>query len=549
MKALSSDGADTLLDFGVLLGTGSLVGVWCIEDLVQLFQSTTLGFNEDEEDEEGSECVLSDKPVVVLPSDVDLSDGGNEQVVETGNTDEETVKSHTLSTSFVLKTFDRVQSLHRGDGDGVSDTEEVDEGDNSVGHVLVGEGIGDWVSLGGESSNDGEVDSEHAFTVEHEGTTTESIDNGGTDESEDELDDSHQSREKTLGIWILDTGTLESERHEVGDNSVTGPLTNESHEEDHENTPEIAPAVEELTVIPPFLVRSIVGNTFLEFADLELDDRIVRVTLTMVLGENGESLIMTVIGEQPTWGFWEEEREDQDETRENTLEVKWDSPALIRVGEVETSSVGDPGSWDGTHEPESIVDTSNGTTPRWWSDFDDVGWTSGGRDVDTETEDETSDNELSPALGSSLNERTKDDKSSTDNHTPTTSPHVNHGADEWSSNDTTDIVDREEDTSLGTTTLWKTEVVQERLHRVDVTQNHTVVTVNARVEGSNQAEAVQLHRASRPWVLLGTSLSVGESDVLDIDFPSVNLFVLDDAAKLFVGAVAGGACFGHCCDS
>lgn len=54
-ESLSSDGTDTLLEFGVLLGSGSLVGVGGVEDLLELLKSTSLSLNEDEEDDNGGE--------------------------------------------------------------------------------------------------------------------------------------------------------------------------------------------------------------------------------------------------------------------------------------------------------------------------------------------------------------------------------------------------------------------------------------------------------------------------------------------------------------
>jgi hypothetical protein len=55
--------------------------------------------------------------------------------------------------------------------------------------------------------------------------------------------------------------------------------------------------------------------------------------------------------------------------------------------------------WDRTSEPTAVVEGGKATTPLWGSDFNDVGRSSAGHDGYTETENETTSDELFLVVG------------------------------------------------------------------------------------------------------------------------------------------------------
>lgn len=499
LSTLDVEDVSMSIDLELLLLGRSLSWVWSLEDLLQLFQSAALGFWNEEVDDSGLDQTPDDEDDVSLPLDLLEGNWPGELVEKTGGVDGKGGESHTLSTLLEGQDFDWVESLEWGETNGVEDTEDENETDGGTSCVDVV-----WVGVVGSSAggNSDPDDGERDVDEEEERTTTKSVNEEGTADSEEALDEGKTQVDVEDGLWVGNTGGGKETSQEVGDDTVTGPLSEDRDSDVASNTIARGTITEESRVIPETLVSSIIDVDSLEFSHLKLDVDGVWVTVTVVLGKDSASLLITVVDTQPTWRFWEEEDEENDDSSEESLEDSWDQPLTrVSVGEL-NGSTGDTTSEDGTGEPEAVVETSQGTTVERMGDFDDVSWTSGGGDGDTETEEETTGEILWERGGDfrgGLNDGTEDDDGAANEHTHLTAPGIDSWANEWKSGDTTNLVHGGNVSSLDTNVVG-IEVVFVGRHDQEGTHERTIITVHGGAEESEETEGVESDGVGGPWL-------------------------------------------------
>jgi len=298
---------------------GSVAGAGGIEDLVQLLESKTLGLDQEEEEEDG---------LKEIPDDVDdeepVADGldteGNGVVVDSeGKVGDKTRDTHTLDTGRVVKTLDGVQSLHRSPGDGVGDVESEDTED--------GEGTGTVLDLSDTDGNARKPDTEETGTGDQHLPATDLVGKTGTDEdSAQELDDGFNTVDEELGVLVSDTGGVHDGGREVGEDGGSGHLTTESDDEHHQETVTAVVVLEETRVIPETLVRTVGGDGGNHLLVLELNERSIGVTLSVVLGKDGTGLFVPAVRDQPTGGLGDDPYEDDLGNGGQTLESGGNAP-------------------------------------------------------------------------------------------------------------------------------------------------------------------------------------------------------------------------------
>jgi hypothetical protein len=88
---------------------------------------------------------------------------------------------------------------------------------------------------------------------------------------------------------------------------------------------------------------------FNNFAVFKLDEFIVGITVTVELGQNFESLLFSLSGNQPSRRFGKSEDKDNLNEREETLKNGRDSPTPF-VGDIE-STKGSPSGNDRSEVP------------------------------------------------------------------------------------------------------------------------------------------------------------------------------------------------------
>jgi hypothetical protein len=98
---------------------------------------------------------------------------------------------------------------------------------------------------------------------------------------------------------LLDTSTFVNDVHVVGENSVTRVLRDDTKGDNDSKTPHVTPGLEEVNVASR--LGSAVGlDCLLDLAVLELNCGVVLVTTGMVLGQDTESLLRSVLVDKET---------------------------------------------------------------------------------------------------------------------------------------------------------------------------------------------------------------------------------------------------------
>lgn len=285
--------------------------------------SAVLGLWGEEESHTGLDQTPDHEDEVSLPSDLVKSLWETELIDKGTEVDEETGESHTLGTHLVGEDLDWVKCLERSPSERVYSLEDVDHGDDSNGRRLVGLVI----VMDARCSNDtNPADSASNVDPDEKWATTDSVDEASTDGGNDNLDSVHGNEQVGTSDWVIDTSLLKDTSQEVGNDTVTSPLTEESSDAVGGETVAGSTVLEESTVIPPSLVSTIELQVRLVLEKLKLDPLRVWVAVSVILGEESLSLILLAIAVQPSWGFWEKHGEDDDDSWEKSLKPKRDDP-------------------------------------------------------------------------------------------------------------------------------------------------------------------------------------------------------------------------------
>lgn len=495
-------------DSAALLGSGD--GVPGAEDVLEFLESTADGLDSEEVPEDGLDDVPADEDEDVVVLDVLEGDGTGVQVDEGDGTDNDSVHGHTLGTGGGLQALDGVESLERGVGEGVDDVEEVEEGDGTTTNIEVLLVSRQVSPSGGQATVTSQHERADEGTPDKDLATGHLVGEGNTETGTDGRGEGvDQVQVEDHGVIVTDsTVDLSVEVTKT----VAGELTEDTHEQDLERTPASRGGVEELRVVPPALVSTIESNTLLEFNPFEFDDGVVGVARTVEAGQEGTGIVFTASGHQPTRRLRQEPDGADDDEGRSSLEDEGETPGEVAVDL--SAAEGDTGGRDGSSEPTAVVETGHTTTPLRRADFNAVGRSRGGEDGDTETEDETTSNELVAVVGRGNDGSSDANDPSTNEHTGTSSPAISNGTSEPGTGDTTNGVDREDETG-GRTEVTRVELVLVVGHGVDGSHQGTIVTVGARAQEGNEHAPEEEEGVRRPWGKVGLLDSGGEGSIAD----------------------------------
>ena len=211
------------------------------------------------------------------------------------------------------------------------------------------------------------------------------------------------------------------------------------------------PISEESAVVPPALVCTIVIEKLFILVQLESDPGRLRVSIPVVLCEDGCGRLLPLVDIEPTGRLGDQESKDANDTGEQTLKPGGQAPRVVSTN-VEGAS-GSTGGNDGAGEPESVVHGTDYTTEGGVVELDDVHGPGSSSDRDTKAEKETATHELtlsSVSLRSTLDDCTDDDDEGANEHADSPTPGVNGGSDKGKGNDAANLVHGSDDTSPST---------------------------------------------------------------------------------------------------
>lgn len=264
--------------------------------------------------------------------------------------DEETGESHTLGTHLEGEDLDWVESLERCPSERVDGLEDVNHSNNGSRRSLVLLVIG-VNTTGGNDTNPADCTSN--VDPDEKWTTTDSVDEASTDGRDNNLNSVHGNEQVGTSSLVLDTSLLQDTSQEVGDDTVTSPLTEKGSDAVGGETVAGSTVLEECAVVPPSLVSTIELQVRLVFEQLKLDPLRIWVAVAVVLGQESLSLFLLAIAVEPSWRLWEEHSEDDHETREESLKPERDDPGLSSW-EIHAATVGTGGN-DSTDWPVCLL--------------------------------------------------------------------------------------------------------------------------------------------------------------------------------------------------
>lgn len=353
-------GGDSLLELSLSLEDSQLLlgevgsslttdtGILTVKVLGNLLKRSVAGLDKEEVDKGEFDGEPHAVDNVVLPSNVVERNWVDVVVEEEGQVDKEEHDGHTTGTDLEWENLDSVTDKETRPGQVVAGIVEEDEGDDGVtgglGSVLGSVLGGDcpWNEHGKHTTGGGKEERTTAGTIDGESHGT----------GDKHVPDVENTVNDELGVGVGDTNLVENGVDVVGNQRVTGPLGEQTGEDANGHTmtvtlggPELRDTLGEL---------GLEGNGLLNLLEFVLDELVLAVAVSVVLGENGESLLVAVDGDQPTWGFWDPEDEADHDKSWSGLEDRWNSP---RPGALNSEgSVGGPGGDNGTDVPGGVVE-------------------------------------------------------------------------------------------------------------------------------------------------------------------------------------------------
>ncbi|CAG8643614.1 2892_t:CDS:2 [Acaulospora colombiana] len=324
------DDGDTsrLLDGNGLALGGGTDGIRSLEDGFEFFKGTADSFDAKEVPEDGLDNVPSDEDEDVSVGNVLEGDGAGVQVDEGDQRDEDTVHGHTLGASLGGQALDGVEGLQRGIGEGVDDVEEEVGSQSTLSDLEVGDtNLGVVSPLGRETTVDGQHEGADKGTNDKDLAAGHAVSECDTTKSTNGRGDGIDQVEDELHVSVVADGLVDVQV-EVSE-TVSGELTEDTHKSNHPGTKAGSVGLEELGVVPPALVRRIEFDTILEFLPLELDDWVVLLAITVVLGQEGAGLSITTVGEKPAGRLRKEPDGEDDDTSGDALEDQRKTPLHV----------------------------------------------------------------------------------------------------------------------------------------------------------------------------------------------------------------------------
>lgn len=286
-------------------------GVLSVDDLGKLFQgrSTSLDVHEVDEDNlaenpDGVDKVKSPGVASVAGIRVFALPGLESKRVEVGveeksDLDRDVHEHETLGTEGVGKDLDGVADEKTRPASRVENTVHPNKED----HAVVGARS---LVLFRQATGKGPKDKrdEHSAGRKEEGeTTVESLNKQSTADGDDHVENSLAgAHDETVGLVRHASVGVKSGRV-VGDDTVARPLREDTEGEENGETIAVALGFEEVDVSAAVFGNLLHLDGIANLTEFKLDGGMVGVTAGVILGEDGQSLIMAIFGDEETGRF------------------------------------------------------------------------------------------------------------------------------------------------------------------------------------------------------------------------------------------------------
>lgn len=213
----------------------------------------------------------------------------------------------------------------------VEEVEDVDEADNGATHVSVRVFL---VNASAENGPD-EEGKEHANSRDEQNrATSETINVEGDEEVDEQRHGLGTAVDAQLVHGGSDADTVKNELEVVGDNTVAGPLTEDSEGNNEHETTAVTASSEEVHPLGVGVGLLVHGHGSANLVVLNLDDLVIDITLGVVLGEHVESILVAVLGNHETRALRNPPDDAEDDNGAPALEKRGSSPCPV-AGDLE----------------------------------------------------------------------------------------------------------------------------------------------------------------------------------------------------------------------
>lgn len=265
------------------------------------------------------------------------------------NLDEEVHDHETLGANLEGQNLNGVGDEQTRPCKSVTGGEDPDHGNDSLTSGLAAV----CLLLGRANSPNNEGNAHGRSGGDEKRAATDAVNEECAGNGDNERKDRKTTVDTKLGVAVGDANALVDVGSVVGGKTVSGPLGEETEgRKEHEPVP-VALGLEEVEVRRVLLVHELKADSLLDLGKLKLNCGVVDVTVGVVLAEDVESLVVPVLGDQPTWRLWDEPDEGQLDNGWKSLGEGWNTPAPVAVDALSTE--GQPGADDGTDVPETVV--------------------------------------------------------------------------------------------------------------------------------------------------------------------------------------------------
>ena len=153
---------------------------------------------------------------------------------------------------------------------------------------------------------------------------------------------------------VCDSNHVEHLSHVVRDKRVTRPLGEETSSNANGHSVAVTLGAPQLRDTGALLGLKLELNGLLDLNELIANQFIVLVSVGVVPGKDLKSFLVTVTGDEPPGGFWNEPDGQQHDRSRSGLEERWNTPAPGAIdGE---GTIGGPGSDDRTKIPGGVIE-------------------------------------------------------------------------------------------------------------------------------------------------------------------------------------------------
>lgn len=469
--------ADTTLS-QIVAGTVGELGnrIFTIEQSGGLLKRASLGLGSPEPDVDELEDEPDGVDEVVLPLEGIEGDGVGVLVEDDSTHDGEVHDSETLGTDEEGQDLDGVGDEEWSVGDSVETVEDEDEREEGT----TSSSVGSLLVSSGHSSNNSVGDKHTTGGNDEEWATTNPLDGHGSGDGNDEVVDGEDTVDERLVVRGRDTNSVKNLVEVVRDETVSGPLGEYTDTDDDPHAAAVTWGAEQIDPRNAGSLR-LESESLLDFVVLESNKWVIKVTTSVVPGDDLLAALILALVDQPTRGLGEEPDEQELDDGREGLEDGGDTPGPVGVDAEGTESR--PSSNDRAREPEGIVERGKRGTVGWVGNLSDQERRSHLCEGSAETDQETRADEHAEILSACLEDSSEQHDGGTEDDTRLAAQTVRDVGSKWDGAEGTNGLDGVEETKV--LCRGVSEVLLPALDRLETVHHGTVESVSI---GSDQGD-------------------------------------------------------------